>query len=163
MKALRRCVVGMYTEFHIRFELRKDTPESIVQTLEYMISEREELPDAVDIDGPLSRTEGWSYFLRAAAGPFPTPSVCGYNRETREFYSVGHAKNYDNEIQLFFAWIVPHIDYYGYCGFFRREGLDNYPTLLIKTQTGDDMLVDTSPLCFDSESEPLHRSHAGGN
>lgn len=120
--------MGMYTEIYVNVNLREDTPIEIIRTLDAMI-EFEESELLYD------KPERWRYLF--SDGSFYTPSTCcGALKRQMGFWSFigkGDIKNYDNEIEKFFAWIMPHVDastgaFIGY----KRYEEDILPTLIFK-------------------------------
>lgn len=100
--------MGMYTEIFVNVDLRTDTPPDIIATLKAMC--------AKDADSPLlkDKPSRWSYLF--SDGSCYTPKTecrkLTYS-DTGKHWSLiakGDIKNYEDEIETFFEWLMPHID-----------------------------------------------------
>lgn len=99
----------MYTQFYINTRLRADTPDDVVDTLRYMVSDSDEefeLPSHHD----LFLTERWENMLTGTSefgyahfGPHP---YCSY----LELNILSEFRNYSGEADLFIDWISPYVD-----------------------------------------------------
>ncbi|UDL16402.1 hypothetical protein SEA_ZOOMAN_153 [Microbacterium phage Zooman] len=106
--------MGMYTEFFFRAELKKDTPQEVIDFLDAWFKGEEPAP----LDHDFFRRPRWESLLLGSSAYFPTlpnssfANVWGY-------WELGiHAslKNYGAEIDYFLDWIEPYVD--GYKGDF---------------------------------------------
>lgn len=102
--------MGMYTELIFGAELKKDTPEQVINALKHMLGETEEKPE--DFPLPNGRCEwlftGSSYYFAICS---PTNKMwldeidgC-WHISTRS-----NIKNYLGEIETFLKWIKPYIE-----------------------------------------------------
>lgn len=123
--------MGMYTEIYINVDLKEDTPLGVINTLKAMCGE-----DAYSsyLEDKPSR---WGYLFRNGSYYTPLTSVSNltYNgiAEGYSLLAKGDIKNYREEIEEFFEWIMPHIDAPEGCfiGYSRYEE-DNTPELYFK-------------------------------
>ena len=111
--------MGTYTELVLSFELKKDTPKIIINTLKYMIKNGDNYHlDNLDM-WFLNDDNRCKWMLRSSSYYFAYPaslSDIDYNEITKT-HSVSircSFKNYYNEIDLFLKWITPHINPYGH-------------------------------------------------
>jgi hypothetical protein len=127
--------MGMYTEFHFNSELKKDTPNNVIEILRYMIGSSpkpERLPEH-----ELFFTERWWYMLVSTSTYFDaeTISTLKFDNVIGSYFLCirCNLKNYDQEIQHFIDWIDPYLDKYegNFLGFYRYEE-DEEPTLIYK-------------------------------
>ena len=106
--------MGMYTELVLSFELKKDTPLKIIDTLSYMINgEYKFSMDKLDNDF-LNKANRLKYMLHLSSYYFAYPESLSeiiYNDITRTHHvSIRCSlKNYENEIDCFLIWIAPYI------------------------------------------------------
>ena len=102
--------MGMYTELIFGAELKKETPERVINALKYMIGELEDKPD--DFLLPEGSCE---YVLKGSSYYF------GVNKAAYKLWfdeiskswrisSRSNIKNYENEIEMFLEWIKPYIE-----------------------------------------------------
>jgi hypothetical protein len=118
--------MGMYTEIYVNVDLKENTPPIIIDTLRHICSGRTP-------DGFPSRTgslfSDCSYYTpRTSAGHLT------YDKISKQWSLLGKGdlKNYDNEIEHFFEWLMPWIegcpsDFIGY----HRYEEDQNPTLVL--------------------------------
>ena len=100
--------MGMYTEIFVNVDLREDTPLDVIATLKAMCEK--------DGDSPLlqKKPRRWGYMFND--GSFYTPKTeCGnltYNDISKQWSLIakGDIKNYEGEIESFFAWLMPYVD-----------------------------------------------------
>ena len=102
--------MGMYTELIFGADLKKDTPTEVIESLKYMIGEREEKPTNFPL--PDGRCEwlfrGASYYF----GVSRAVSKMMYD-DIGENWIVStrsNIKNCEGEIEAFLEWIKPYID-----------------------------------------------------
>lgn len=100
----------MYTELIFGADLKKDTPENVIEALKYMIGDTEEKPK--DFPLPDGRCEGLfrgsSYYfgVNSPVSKMWKDDISGnWALSTRS-----NIKNYGGEIETFLEWIKPHID-----------------------------------------------------
>jgi hypothetical protein len=103
--------MGMYTEIFARMELKKDTPQVVLDALRVMTGDLQEakiLPDH-----PLFKCHRWemlgcgtsAYFPGMADSHVRGPSIY-YG--TYDVLIHANLKDYDGEIEKFFDWIDPY-------------------------------------------------------
>ena len=130
--------MGMYTEFHLNVELKKDTPKEVIDVLSYMASTI--YPKEVEPPTPkhvlFTEDESrWRYMMWCDSYYFPmnVQSEFSFDDITNTYFlSVRcNLKNYTQEIQKFVDWLTPYIDEREgvFIGFMRYEE-DDDPTLL---------------------------------
>ena len=102
--------MGMYTELIFGAELKKDTPNEVIEALKYMLRETETKPTNFPL--PDGRCEwlfcGGSYYFavnKAVNKMWFDDISRSWHLSTRS-----NIKNYDQEIQTFLEWIKPYID-----------------------------------------------------
>ena len=100
----------MYTELIFGAELKKDTPNSVINTLKYMAGELDRKP--IDFEPPEG---GCEHLLNSGSYYFavhkPVTKIWKDNR-TNQYHisSRSNVKNYNNEIERFLSWIKPYIE-----------------------------------------------------
>ena len=109
--------MGMYTEIYVNVDLVPNVPEKVIKVLQAMCGDRE--PDILLEDVQ----KDWLYLFNN--GSFYVPStVCRnltYNNISNRWSLLGKGdlKNYNGQIESFFAWLMPYIkghegDFIGY-------------------------------------------------
>ena len=102
--------MGMYTELIFGASLKKDTPETVINALKYMIGETEEKP--LDFPLPDGRCESLfqygSYYF-AINEPVKKMWLDEIDKEWR-ISTRSNLKNYEGEIETFLEWIEPYIE-----------------------------------------------------
>ncbi len=100
--------MGMYTEIFVNVDLRKDTPQEIVETLKAMCAKESEHPLLAN------HPYRWGYLFNS--GSYYTPNTeCGNLTwddigKNWSLLAKGDIKNYESEIEAFFEWIMPYVD-----------------------------------------------------
>ena len=117
--------MGMYTEIYINVDLKEETSQQIIDTLR-------EICNGITPEGFPSRT-GDLFLNCSYYTPYTCVSRLTYN-ETSEQWSLlgkGDLRNYENEINYFFNWIMPWVDGFpgDFVGYHRYEE-DQAPTLI---------------------------------
>ena len=102
--------MGMYTELIFGAELKKETPEQVINALKYIVGELEDKPD--DFPLPRGRCE---YVLRSSSYYFGVnkPAYKLWFDEISKSWRISsrsNIKNYENEIEMFLEWIRPYIE-----------------------------------------------------
>jgi hypothetical protein len=127
--------MGMYTELNCAFELKKDTPDSVMAVLLYMLDQRNPEPEAFP-SHPLFTTSRWRMLLTCSSYSFAAceSRTALWLDEADDQYHVmirSNLKNYDGEIEKFIDWITPYIDGLegDFLGYSRYEETE-IPTLL---------------------------------
>lgn len=110
--------MGMYTQLFITTDLKNDTPDSVIQILQYMQNannERQETKPEIP-DHPLFKTDRWDYMLICGSAYFEGPNFNKLKKKYQdneasewEFGNLSNFKNYDGEIDLFLDWLSPWI------------------------------------------------------
>jgi hypothetical protein len=125
--------MGTYTELHFNSRLKKDLPENVVETLQYMIGQKtkpENLPEH-----ELFECARWLLLFTCDSYYFDadTYSTLRFDRIADRYYLCirSNVKNYDNEIEKFIDWIMPYLekDEGNFLGFYRYEETE-HPTLI---------------------------------
>ena len=99
--------MGMYTEIYVNVNLVEDCPVQAVDVLKAMCGEGDESALA-------GRPERWAYLFNS--GSYYTPNTqCKALTwdEIGNQYSLlgkGDIKNYEDEIEQFFAWLRPFVE-----------------------------------------------------
>ena len=104
--------MGMYTELYLAVDLKRDTPDSVIDTLKRFAgdSDAEDTPDKPDSDSfRLTRQiffKGSYYFQGPAAG------VLEFDESTGQWQLLCRydLKNYEGEHEAFIRWLAPHVD-----------------------------------------------------
>ena len=130
--------MGMYTEINVCFDLKKDTPQNVIDVLHCLIDGADEpsnLPKHEFFD-----CDRWhmvaccdSYYFDGTTNSkivFDDISKC-YKVNIR-----ANLKNYDDEIEKFLIWLAPYMDTLGFIGYTRYEEYDD-PTLIYIDDDGD--------------------------
>jgi hypothetical protein len=102
--------MGMYTELIFGAELKKDTPNQVIEALKYMIGETKEKPSDFPLpDGRCERLfQGGSYYF--AINNSATKMWLDDIDEQWHISTRSNIKNYESEIETFLEWIKPYID-----------------------------------------------------
>lgn len=125
--------MGMYTELNIGVNLQSDTPENIINILNYMLSGVSDYITPETTDHPLFSTERWRFMLVCDSYYFDGKTDSSMERDDIDNeYNLNvrcNVKNYDNEIELFLDFIQPYLVTDGFLGYKRYEEFDD-PTLI---------------------------------
>jgi hypothetical protein len=131
--------MGMYTEIYINVDLKKETPDDVIQVLKAMCFM---LPDQECSEVLVDYPDRWCCLFSNMS--YYTPSTqCRYLRfdsitDRWSLLGKGDIKNYNGEIEKFFEWIMPHID--GdpgeFIGYSRYE--EDYEPTLMFLPNGED-------------------------
>ena len=102
--------MGRYTELIFGADLKKDTPDNVIEALKYMIGDTEEKPK--DFPLPDGRCEwlfrGSSYYFGVSS---PVSKMWKDDIGGNWVLSTrSNIKNYEGEIEAFLKWIKPYID-----------------------------------------------------
>jgi hypothetical protein len=102
--------MGMYTELIFGAELKKDTPNNVIEALKYMLGEIEERPNNFSL--PIGRCD---YLFQCGSYYFAVnkPVNKMWLDEIANQYCIStrsNIKNYANEIETFLEWIKPYIE-----------------------------------------------------
>jgi len=111
--------MGMYTELHMNVILKHETPWPVIQALSYMCGNCEQNDDGYYIQEnhvlfDLDKTgKRWKQMLKNDCAYFPFKNGTKFRFDT--YYGTWFLeikcslKNYQNEIQKFIDWIMPHV------------------------------------------------------
>ena len=122
--------MGMYTEIYVNVDLKKETPQEIIDTFRQLCAGLQ--PNGFpERSGQLFSNS--SYYT-------PNTEVCSlsYDETSRQwsFLGKGDLKNYSGDVEHFFDWLMPWVDGFpgDFVGYHRYEE-DQKPTLVfIPTQ-----------------------------
>jgi hypothetical protein len=103
--------MGMYTELILGASLKKDTPDSVINTLKYMAGEIDEEPEGFPFKDQSARL---AYLLNHGSYYFAVNNsvVKIWQDEIGRNWRISsrsNIKNYDDEIETFLAWLKPYI------------------------------------------------------
>lgn len=99
--------MGMYTEIYVNVDLKPDVPEEVLAVLRAMCGGE----DKAALEEKPGR---WSMLF--GNGSYYTPLTSCANltfdkiRNGWSLLGKGDIKNYENEIEAFFAWLMPWVD-----------------------------------------------------
>ena len=122
--------MGMYTEIYVNVDLKEDVPHEVLDVLAAMCGGDDE---SVLNEYP----HRWAYLFRDGSYYTPRTSCAklSYDSIGRAYSLLGKSdiKNYDNEIEKFFDWLMPYVDasegeFIGY----KRYEEELVPTLIFK-------------------------------
>lgn len=139
--------MGMYTEIYINCKLKKNLPYDVKNILNYIFVERVPLYVFEKTNNlpnhPFFSCERWMligsgsshYFI-----PFTTSNFL-FNKIAESYFLTFRSdlKNYDQEIEQFFDWIMPYVDEPEgqFIGYHRYEE-ELLPTLVVKLENDYD-------------------------
>lgn len=98
----------MYTELIFGAELKKDTPNDVIETLRYMIGEIEEKPKNSPFESFRNPLLGGSFYFAVS-----TAVSKMWQEEVDKSWRIStraNIKNYYGEIENFLEWIKPWIN-----------------------------------------------------
>lgn len=126
--------MGMYTALHFTVALKPDTPDEVIDLLQYMLDVKDYYQEQPPLpDHPLFRTDRWRIMLVCDSYSFEADSHSVIQRYPSgagwQLSVMSNFKNYDNELAHFLAWIMPHVDadYRRWLGYWMYED-DEEPT-----------------------------------
>lgn len=119
-----------YTELVMGVTLKQETPDIVIHVLKYMMVSTVKFKPPVLPDHPLFETRNWKSMLHSDSSRFGgfTHSEKKWDK-AYEVWKVNircNLMNYDNEIEKFWDWLVPHINTRGFVGYWRCEK-DEHP------------------------------------
>lgn len=102
--------MGMYTELIFGARLKKDTPNEVISTLQYMINPTGDKP--LDFQLPDGRYEHLFTMSSYYFGVQKSVREMWYDSISKSYHisTRSNTKNYGNEIETFLEWIKPYID-----------------------------------------------------
>lgn len=121
----------MYTEIYINVDLKKDTPDDVIEVLKALCG--------IHMGLYPSKWGGLFY-----SGSYYTPNTYCHSltfdtiSNQWSLLGKGDIKNYNMEIEEFFEWIMPYVDGYpgDFIGYSRYEE-DQKPTLMFLPEDED--------------------------
>ena len=127
--------MGMYTHLVLNVTLTKDTPQEVIDTINYMVGNTEEKPPEQNHE--LFETDRWDFCLRCDSAYFmgQTNSIFTKQYDDWELTVNSNVKNYCGEYEKFLDYIQPYIRFNEFLGFIRYEEWD-HPTLIYNTKDG---------------------------
>lgn len=130
--------MGMYTEFHFNSALLPNTPQEVIELLQYMLGEIDTHPSTPS--HTLFLTPRWPFMLQGDSAYFDTVTDSKLIYEYGQYYlSIRcNFKNYGEEIMQFVDWIHPYLDKLDgdFLGFSRYE--ESNEPYLIYYEASDD-------------------------
>jgi len=139
--------MGMYTELRMAVELKEHTPDEIINILNYMVGNHKDDPKHSEyMEHDLFKCDRWHFMLRCDSYYFDTEtnSTLKFDRITNTYFLniQCNFKNYENELNLFLDWIVPHIEptHGKFIGHEMYEE-DVIPTLLFYPERGSELKI----------------------
>lgn len=104
--------MGMYTELVMAVELKKDTPNAVIEVLKYMVGDIEDEPSMPKHE--LFEADRWRFMLRCDSYYFDgvTNSILKSDWVSNSYYLTvrSNLKNYNSEIEKFIDWITPYVN-----------------------------------------------------
>ena len=101
----------MYTEIYINVDLKKDTPDDVIKVLKAMCYM---LPDQECSDVLADYPDRWSCLFSNMSyyTPYTNCKFLEFDNISNQWSLLGKGdiKNYNNDIEKFFEWIMPWID-----------------------------------------------------
>ncbi|QGT54402.1 hypothetical protein b3_0158 [Synechococcus phage B3] len=114
----------MYTEIYVNVDLKIETPENIINTLKAMC----DMFDYEKTNDTLAEFPQRWHCLFSNMSYYTPSTYCRYLNFDNishqwSLLGKGDIKNYDNEIEQFFTWIMPWVDGYpgDFIGYSRYE------------------------------------------
>lgn len=102
--------MGMYTELIFGASLKKDTPQTVINALKYMIGETEEKPSNFPLpDGRCESLFQYGSYYFAINEPVKKMWLDEIDKEWH-ISTRSNLKNYESEIETFLEWIKPYIE-----------------------------------------------------
>ena len=102
--------MGLYTDFEIEITLKKNTPEHVINIIDYLFNwrrnDRKEKSELIKPNHEFFKTPRWHH-IGSMSGWSDAES--NFNPKTLHIKSISSLKNYDDEIDLFLDWIKPHL------------------------------------------------------
>jgi hypothetical protein len=126
--------MGMYTEIFVNVNLKKETPDEVLNVLRAMCFEGdEEHLKGFPIRWDRLFSDGSYYTPRTSCASLKWDRIS----EAWSLLGKGDIKNYEREIEQFFDWIMPWVDASPgeFIGYKRYEDSD-LPTLVVKKADG---------------------------
>ena len=99
--------MGMYTEIFVNVDLKAETPDEVLAVLRAMCGEGDQSALAGKPNRWNRLFNNGSYYL-----PLTSCAKLTYDKIAGHWSLLGKGdiKNYENEIEQFFAWLMPHVE-----------------------------------------------------
>ncbi len=129
--------MGNYTEINVCFDLFENTPEKIVNILQYLIEGTEMLTELPDHD--FFKCDRW-FAIACCDSYYFDGQTCSKMKfdnisNTWKVNIRANLQNQDSEIKKFIDWLAPHICTFGFIGYTRYE--EFYDPTLIYIEDGE--------------------------
>lgn len=127
--------MGMYTEFVYAIDLRENTPQEVIDLLNYMTNTGDNCDEIEIPKHELFGDTRWRHMLKCDSAYFLGKSSVHFSKYSyMNEYNLTvrtNFKNYDDEITLFLDWIKPYVSACcdEFLGYYRYEE-DIDPTLI---------------------------------
>jgi len=125
--------MGMYTELNLCIEFKKSVNRDFLYTISEMVKDSMYIKKGNE--KVLFESERSSIMFKCSSSYFVdiVISKLNYNKYTERWELFVHSnfKNYDNDIEKFIEFIMPHIERKGFIGYSRYEEVYE-PTLYFK-------------------------------
>lgn len=120
----------MYTELVLGVDLFRNTPEEVIDILEYMIEGNLTDVRSGISNHPLFKTNKWRSMLRCYSIYFGGDTISklvkpSYSFDMYHLSVRSNIENYESEIELFLNWLNPYIDTNGFIGYMKDETFDD--------------------------------------
>jgi hypothetical protein len=97
----------MYTEIFVNVDLKKETPEEVLAVLRAMCGGEDQTPlDGKPVRWRMLFNEGSYYTPRTSCANLTFDKISN----AWSLLGKGDIKNYEHEIEAFFAWLMPWVD-----------------------------------------------------
>lgn len=127
--------MGMYTHLVLNVTLKSDTPQEVIDTINYMVGNTEVNPPKQNHE--LFETDRWDFCLRCDSWYFMGETCSSFSKDLDMWTLTvnSNVKNYCGEYEKFLDYIQPYIWLNEFLGFIRYEEED-HPTLIYNTKDG---------------------------
>jgi hypothetical protein len=129
--------MGMYTEIYINVDLKEDTPNNVIEVLKAMCHMEERDEKVLE-----TYPHRWDCLFSSMSYYTPNTHCRSLTYDSIalrwSLLGKGDIKNYEQEIEKFFEWIIPYVDGYpgDFIGYSRYEE-DQKPTLIFLPEDED--------------------------
>ncbi len=129
--------MGMYTVLNLSVELKKNTPQNVIDTLNHMLRSNMEDMFHTKPEHPLFNTQRWDHMLKCDSYYFAEETQHTFHLDpiSKQYYLtvITNLKDYDGEIEKFLNWIKPYVEPRGFAGYSRYEESEE-PKLIYFTE-----------------------------
>jgi hypothetical protein len=118
--------MGMYTQLHLGIDLKKDTPEEVINILKYLSNPTDDEPKELP-KHEFFQCDRWKWLFTMDSYYFDYKTQCAFTYDDVNRYwnlsVTSNLKNYCGEIEKFIDWIKPYINSYpgDFLGYSRYE------------------------------------------